>query len=941
MRLINFFILFTLSQSILANAANEEYVNYYTKKYSFSEPKLDIKALQNDLLTEKIPGEFFIKGLELAAKSGDEEAEKKLHYFRTTQFLSHNFIDREKAEKLLKSALAKNRLWAIWHMAKQTPEDTVITKWHFMAANAGHKEATAIVGKQYDVAANLKISQITNPNSRDNRNKKQKMIKHFVQEYKTMGYGKPIYLLAKGIVTSKLKLSFDSNPLVKTAAKIGYKYAMKVYLTTLGEYGGAVDAEISGRAQQYAHDTDIAYLLSAYLHVTNKEKSLEYCMLAAEAGSRNAMQKMGCLLWEGANGVTANPEKAFHYFEQAAKLRDPLAMVNMGRILWRNRCENDPNDLKALEYFVDAANANNMEAHHYLGDLYHKGFYKQASDHATALRHYKFAASHGITASMYNCGTIYLEGFPGQEPDPVKAAEYLTKAADKKYLYAIKTLADLLKNGRGSLKANPTQALMYYRQASMLGDGLSSLKAGLMMETGYTGQAPDLHQAYRYYKKAEEQGYKKAAIYIGNVLKEGFPGQDPDLAQAFKYYEKAAKLGNSTALYLMGDLFETGFPGQKIDLDQAGQYYIQAMNNGNQLAPYKIGQLYVAGYNFSKKIISGLIDLLENTTFMQHYSDRCIGTLYYHGLPGEEPNFGRALKCFKKATKFGDILAVHLIGTILESGFDEHEANMHEAQKYYLIAAHKGCTNSMIPLINYYLSLGDDEHLKSALFWSESASMLGNENAKRYLKIAKRSLKKIEQQQLTKEEGEQESEEEEQIISESLDKKPGNDAELIQHNFITLKEQNPKEQDSNIIELPLCSDEAIAEQPKTIRNPKYIRSRLKEMGELRSRQNTQCDQIIEEKLSSQNQAIADCILNGEASETATITANNLYNLFNDRFFNGQIVITPTKRGMMIAAHNAQTGHHVNVATHKKHKKSYKGFDLNFLKDLKSILKLFI
>ena len=118
-----------------------------------------------------------------------------------------------------------------------------------------------------------------------------------------------------------------------------------------------------------------------------------------------------------------------------------------------------------------------------------------------------------------------------------------------------------------------------------------------------------------------------------------------------------------------------------------------------------------------------------------------------------------------------------------------------------------------------------------------------------------------------------------------------------------------------------------------IKNPKFIREKLRAAHE-----NFEHAQVAENKpaLTISSQKILTALKSKETRKNVTI--DDLKSLVKDPHFQGQIDMFNTTDGYAIVTHNYATSEAFSVGNHRKHNKSFKGLDRNFLKDTIALLE---
>ncbi len=238
----------------------------------------------------------------------------------------------------------------------------------------------------------------------------------------------------------------------------------------------------------------------AFAEAGNYAEALEWYLKAAEAGSAEAMRKIGGLYREG-NGV-------------------------------------EPDNRKALEWYRKAADAGDAPAMYNVGNYYVMGIVVE-QDYHEALRWYTRSADGGFASAMTAIGAIYEQGF-GVEKDGHEALMWYEKAAEAGDATAMNNIGILYADGR-ILEQNFTAALEWLRRAADNGSGAGARNLGLMYYLGH-GVEQDYAQALAWFLKAADLGDAAAMHMLGNMYQFG-EGTEADVAKADEWHMRALEAG--------------------------------------------------------------------------------------------------------------------------------------------------------------------------------------------------------------------------------------------------------------------------------------------------------------------------------------------------------------------------------------------------------------
>ena len=234
----------------------------------------------------------------------------------------------------------------------------------------------------------------------------------------------------------------------------------------------------------------------------NFAKAAECYTKAAEAGSADAMWRLG-LLYEEGEGVPQDYAKAIEWYTKAAKAGHAKAMWDLGFLYYSG--EGVPQDsAKAAEWYTNAAKAGDTDAMISLGELYQDG-----------------------------------EGVP---QDNAKAIEWYTKAAEAGNADAMYIIGKEYDSIFGIIEWDESKAFEWYKKAAVAGNANAMYKLGVMYEEGvWSGykKIQDYEISFEWYNKAANAHNPQAMYRLGLMFEEG-KRVDQDYFQAIKWYEQAA-----------------------------------------------------------------------------------------------------------------------------------------------------------------------------------------------------------------------------------------------------------------------------------------------------------------------------------------------------------------------------------------------------------------
>jgi len=906
---------------------------YYTKKNSFSTPRLEVDKVVMALFSaDSVKQEQLIGFLKYEANHGDPAAQEKVYQFLTKPFRgSISLVNTAQGQQILEKGQEQEYPWAFWQKAEELKTTQGCpNKWHFLAANRSHKTAVSLITDQYQEKWATYLTEIKQLISgKISKKNVQKYIlekvQSFVSKYVKLGYAKPLCELYPVL------LPLSNHNVLRNGT----------YLLALQN---AADLGDSKAQFQYAS-----------LLETNPEMQLQYNLKAARQGHKQATFNTIILLSGGYNAQPRDKRLALEFLLREAESGDIQALYNAGALIAKGFVD-QPDLKRAYDLFLKSAQGGNTDAMYELGVLLRDGIEGQRPNPRKALQYFIAAAEKGHVMAMYNTAMELENGPPS---DKKRALGFFISAGEQGHLDALCNAGALLTKGFEGQPSDVKRAYHLFYKAGMLGHMESLYNVSILLAKGFESQKPDEVGALDFALKASEKGHIDATYFAAWLLERR--NHPSDQKRASELYMEAADRGHIAAMFSAANCFYYG-RGQQVDKKRALQLSLNAAEKGHVKSMYNTGVLLQDGEAGDKKrALEWFSKAAQNGEVAAWVGS---GNLLVEGFEGQEANKKSALEDYLNAAQQGDMLGMFVAGLLLNDGFDGQPSDKLQARDLFLQSAQKGYGRAMIQVALMYLDspTQNQQDIQSALFWLEKAEALGEPMAKEYLEKARSTAaakttgatqqqvdeeSDLHLQQLLKKSSEVATASSLQtpdltILPKSLLPQPiPTDTSGIQH--IVNTTQAPQESASES-ESEESSDDTSMTTPlphlqyvQKTNNIKLLRHNLREVGLLDKARATQIRQQAILTLSKEEQLIADAIL---TRDTQMVNHNALMKLFNSPFFQGQVEVIRTKSGIAVSAFNRLTKQHATTGTHRKHNKSYKGAQPEFVKELAEILALF-
>ncbi|CDF32355.1 unnamed protein product [Chondrus crispus] len=263
-----------------------------------------------------------------------------------------------------------------------------------------------------------------------------------------------------------------------------------------------------------------------------------------------AMNKLGLMVHNGAEGVEADVVRAMELYELAiSKGDDGSAMNNLGCLLEKGGEGVGKDAVRAKELLERAINEHDhVEAMNNLGLVVEEGAEGVEADVVRAMELYELAISKGDDGSaMCNLGCLLETGGEGVEKDAVRAKELLERAINEHdFVPAMNSLGVMVEEGAERVEADAVRAMELYELAISKGrNGIAMYNLGILLRGGAEGLDCNLVRAAELFEMAIEEGNNTdAMVELGNLLRDGAEGVQRDTDRACRLYERAIKEDN-------------------------------------------------------------------------------------------------------------------------------------------------------------------------------------------------------------------------------------------------------------------------------------------------------------------------------------------------------------------------------------------------------------
>jgi uncharacterized protein len=176
-------------------------------------------------------------------------------------------------------------------------------------------------------------------------------------------------------------------------------------------------------------------------------------------------------------------------------------------------------------------------------------------------------------------------------------------------------------------------------------------------------------------KAATEQNSATAYYMVGEYLfakekENGIPENTPEEDTSIRFFKQAAALGDTDAMYVLGVAHHEGVPGLfEASPSTAAEYFMRSAEKKNVSAIYHLALMCLTGDGIETDPKRGIALLHQAADLNNADALFLLGETYFSGSDGENIDYPRALKFFKRAGKLGHGGALHNLGVMYYNGF--------------------------------------------------------------------------------------------------------------------------------------------------------------------------------------------------------------------------------------------------------------------------------
>ncbi|MBX9787231.1 MAG: tetratricopeptide repeat protein [Alphaproteobacteria bacterium] len=575
------------------------------------------------------------------------------------------------------------------------------------------------------------------------------------------------------------------------------------------------------------------------------------------------------------------------------------------------------NPTEAVKWLKRAATLGHPKAECELGLIY-----KKLGNFEKAIEYFQRAAKYGDADVQYELG---LKSKKENQPD--SAARWFKDAADQGHVYASFSLAEMYRDGydhsatnRQVMKALPPSIRSGHTTYSVVKHSKEAIELFRRLTDPNNAIPPEMAL--------------RARIHLAFLLL-NYP----------EFSEEAMKLANGAATEADNhclSLLNTPTQGARWSLWAAELRHAMVQSqSGLKYQPLHCYLVDVLTEQHLSLEDQELLQLTEYELGVMHFRfNDPEGGMKWIERAAAKGNTGA--RVFLNRLRSGQSFKVP--GTELNTGMTISGV---ELSSYMLQAAESGSSRAMISLVNRYLRIQTPDALAKAFFWIKKAQELNDPYAQALFKVAT----KIAQ------ENQEPSKDDETLVKcmESLAQtavvieSPVDDSLSSTPEGVDSPQESSPSTDSSDEEEAITADdytitpqeikewkEEQAKWKENINNPKFVREKLRE-----AHQSFQNKQEVKERPPLSPASTKTIKTLRDKGSRFHITIDDLFSLFKDPYFQGQVDMFDTTDGYGIISYNFSHGSSkTTTGTHRKHNKSYKGLDANFLKSVAELVDLY-
>lgn len=380
-----------------------------------------------------------------------------------------------------------------------------------------------------------------------------------------------------------------------------------------------------------------------------------------------------------------------------------------------------------------------------------------AKDVKESMKWLQKPAQNGNPMAQIIMAECYFKGADGVPKNYTRALSLYLKLADLGVKTAYDKLGTIYLNGLGTEK-NEKEAVKWIKLAAIKGDAFNQYRLGCCYKEGI-GVQQDSSEGFVWFLKAAKQNQIYAVKEVGKCYFEG-RGVPQNYEEAIVWFFKAAKEGDLDSEYFLGCCFRDGYGVEKSS-SKSVFWFRKAAEKGDKDAQCALGIAYYCGNGVHKNESHAEEWLLKSAKQGNSAAQKVLGQMYIDGVNGREPNYSRAVFCFRKAVEQGDSSAIFSLAYAYkkqkkyieafnwlkkgaEYGFvncqtslagcyyfgDGVEKNYTKASYWYKIAAEQGDDFAQYMLGYCYLQgKGVDKNISNGIYWLKQSANQGNNSA--------------------------------------------------------------------------------------------------------------------------------------------------------------------------------------------------------------------
>jgi TPR repeat protein len=921
--------------------------------------------------------EQVIMKLQTASAEENEEARRILYTLLLKGIGPSHFGKNEvEAEKVLNSAVAQDKVWALKRRAQIAEEqkdiklaiDLYRRAVHVSDIDSTHHDELKgqlkrIISKGTSASEFMEIERLPQLLLQQKYLKKARQVKESLQKLITIGtklrYAEPL-MMAYGQITAAIDMGHldqEGNveirrQLLNLAANIGHREAQ--YHLACEYYKGKIFSKNLEstilwleRSASRGHVRAQFELGDMYYNgegtPQDHNRSFYWFYKAAIQGRREAQFKMGAFFHDGV-GVSVDESRSIAWFQKSAEQDMLEAQCALGRI-YQNPQPTHRDIKEAIKWLERAVSQGSAEAHFLLGRIYYleEGY----KDRKKAFQFLKKAADQGYIEAIYELGAWHLAHASGPE-DYREADKCFRKAAAKDHTGAQYALGKRILERKNKSLDEIKEALKWLEEAAHHGNlEAQSELASFYLEDGE--EFENIESGLWWLKRAAQGGNRGAQGRLGWYYLDGKYVKQA-YSQAFHWLMESAKKGSMISQHNVGFCYERGY-GVEQSFENALIWYRLAAEQGNAASYYAIGFCYEKGNGVNHDFAEAMRWYEKAAEKGSEDGQVNLGNLLLR-ISHSPDDVERAKAYFKQAAKKGNMLAFFNLGILAERDSFTMGADPHVALEYFLQAANLGDALSMLKTGFLFMQLKKGRNYESqALFWIQKALKSKDSSMVEYLDTIRKLMasgemisplddcvleglvEKLYNPQTGYTSAKADLEAQPEVKQEEVAAD-----HLYEEEPSTLKVEY--EIEDQIYAAPTVAEPA--KQFEKIQNPKYLRQKLQEMGQIHKKMM----EMPKAALSYDHQFLVAQIMREEDVKDR-LSYEVLEDLFEDPFFNNQVMIYKTKNGFMVNGFNINSGQFQSANNHRTHpkearqrKKEYKFVHPAFVADLRKVLELY-